>query len=366
MGGWTTLAPVTMVRRLLLAGVLHGTIALAGCADRRPTTATPTTAPAESRPSASLRGFSRAALEQALRGDGLRGWVHGARASQAQWVLTYRDPEDFFHFLEFGIVPGDEAVARRLATWGRHDRVTVWGEILDYPQLHLRVTAVERNEPYEGFGNAGFTPAFDPRRDLAPEGRVMAKVHAVDPEGPALVVEIGDAVVPVRVPASLAQGLAELARGDTLDLRYRVASHPGAPLHLALPPDDPRPWTVVVPIRAGHGAPIVVEGALVRFPRSPQIAFDVFAVEVIDEHGLATNYTLVNFEDPELFAAVRERLGAAWHEHEATTRPARNRFVNPQLRVRVRGTKNVVDPNQANPQVLLDSIDDVEFAWQGG
>src|SRR5690606_31677366 len=85
------------------------------------------------------RGFSRERLENALRGEGLEGWVHGARADLQQWVFTVRDADDFFRFLDFAIIPATPDVATHLASLGRHDRIRVRGEIETYGQLHLRV-----------------------------------------------------------------------------------------------------------------------------------------------------------------------------------------------------------------------------------
>ena len=52
---------------------------------------------------------------------------------------------------------------------------------------------------------------------------------------------------------------------------------------------------------AMHGKPAAVEGALVLFPKSPQVIFNVFAVLQELPGGMQRQYTLVNFESTEAF-----------------------------------------------------------------
>ena len=48
-----------------------------------------------------------------------------------------------------------------------------------------------------------------------------------------------------------------------------------------------------------------------RFPKSPQISVDVYAVQVIDADGVSREYTLLN-ENPAIFQTIRTKLGMAW------------------------------------------------------
>ena len=60
-----------------------------------------------------------------------------------------------------------------------------------------------------------------------------------------------------------------------------------------------------------HGKPFEADGSLVRFPKSPQIITDVFALQVIDADNVSREYTLLNF-DPAIFTKIHDKLSAAW------------------------------------------------------
>ncbi|MGZ3706939.1 MAG: hypothetical protein ACXVA8_13000, partial [Bdellovibrionota bacterium] len=109
-----------------------------------------------------------------------------------------------------------------------------------------------------------------------------------------------------------------------------------------------------------HGKPAALDGELVLFPKSPEIIFNVFALLQHLDNGLTRQYTLVNFDDPALFKKIREKLQAEWDKFPAYVN-GRNKLVSTKVRVRAKGTFNEIDPGQANPQILLKSVDDVEL-----
>lgn len=344
-------------RRSLLVWVLLGATSL-GC--RTPTSAVPPPAePVGAAPQAPAPDDLEA-LAQALRGPGLVGWMHGSIPERRLWLFTYRRPGDFFDAIDVAVEPASEAVARVLATLHRHDQVRLRGTAASRAsQVHVVAESVELVEPFEAAADLPeYDYTFDPESALASQGRVIAKVHAVgDRDRPVLVVDVGDAVFPVR--GVTPEHLEGIHRGDVVRLSYRKGSRPPQPLHLELDPDAPQPIEVLDAMVAGHGEPIEKRGILVRFPQSPQIAFDVYALQSVDAEGVRREYTLVNFEDPAVFEAIREKLAAAWSARRATAVGGRNKQINPALRVTARGIKNVVSPNQANPQILLGSPDDL-------
>ena len=117
---------------------------------------------------------------------------------------------------------------------------------------------------------------------------------------------------------------------------------------------------VIESIRARHGKKVTVEGALILFPKSPEIIFNVFAVEDKPADVLLRQFTLVNFEDPELFSRVRAKLQAARDRFPNDFTNGHNKLVSQKVRVRATGTFNLVDANQDNGQILLQSIEDLE------
>ncbi len=105
----------------------------------------------------------------------------------------------------------------------------------------------------------------------------------------------------------------------------------------------------------------VIEGALILFPKSPEIIFNIFAVQQELPDGLKRQYTLVNMEDPEAFAKIRAKLQAAWDKYGKEYVNGRNKFVSQRIRVKATGTFNQVSANQANPQVFLKNADAIEI-----
>ncbi|MES2964955.1 MAG: hypothetical protein V4760_13780, partial [Bdellovibrionota bacterium] len=108
-----------------------------------------------------------------------------------------------------------------------------------------------------------------------------------------------------------------------------------------------------------HGKPAAVEGALIMFPQSPEIIFNVFAVEDASVPGIKRQFTLLNQDDPKVFKEIREKLQAAWDLHPGASVNARNKLKSNKIRVSVKGTFQVIDANQANAQVLLKSANDI-------
>jgi hypothetical protein len=322
--------------------------------------------PAARDPSAVIDPDDDAGIAAALAGDGLDGWMHGAAAASGLFVFTYRLPNDFFRYADFPMIPGSPEVARELAGLQRHDRLRVFGSLEKKgPQRHVRV---RRIEVLTRFSSGVDAPSYahDTTTHAALLGgrALVGRVHGVDAEGKILVVELADKVVPVFVTRP--EHVRDLWRNDKIRLHYVIAEHPDRPIHLRLDPAVSRPIEVLERVQAGHGQPIELEGDLVLFPRSPQIKFDIWALRVVDRDRVEREYTLVNFSDPELFKAIRDKLARGWAAHPGAPVDARNKFIKQGLRVRARGVLNVISPAQANPQILLSSEGAVEVLGAPG
>jgi hypothetical protein len=296
--------------------------------------------------------------------DGLavEGEIHGAMPDLNQFVFTFRNPGKFFEFVEVSLVAEDPELRRELAGLRRHDRVRITGRLMDNPspQMHVVLSSLEvvkRHEPVPEVPDYGYVTSVP--AELEGSDEALFLVHAVHADGGILVVEHGDVVLPVFMDRpELAR---DLARNDVVRLAYEVRTSPGRPVHLELKPVE-QPIEVIESVMAMHGQPASVEGALVLFPKSPQVKFNVFAV--LDElpGELKRQYTLAHFDDPEVFAAIREKLQAAWDAAgEGSSESGRNKLVSTTVRVRATGKFNEVDANQANVQIILDGPDAVEI-----
>jgi hypothetical protein len=300
------------------------------------------------------------ALEKELSTNGLQGWVHGAAPEFDQYVFTWRDPNDFFLHFEFPLITANPAVKAELAKLGRHDEIVVKGKFasLHAPIKHIRLKSVQ---VVTKFSSGIKVPHYQREAklpdDLVGKSELVGKVHAVVEDGKILVIEYKDAVVPVYVADNTHSK--DLFRNDKIRLHYKLRQHPGSPSHVELDSTAAKPIEVIEHLVDLHGKPAVVEGTLVMFPKSPQVKFNVFALQVTDKDGVKREHTLVNFDDIAVFEAIRDKLQALWDSEPTGVVDGRNKLLNTKIRLRATGTGNVVDPGQANPQVLLKSEADL-------
>ena len=301
-------------------------------------------------------------IENGLKSTGIVGFVHGSVESQGLFVFTYRNPNDFFDSVQMSLVAHDAAIEKTLAQLGRHDKVRIKGAFLKNPspQKHINLTSLEVVQPYKpGYEMGRYPHTAKIPEELKGKGHAKFLVHAMAGEGHILVLEFKDSLVPVF--ARNVNFVKDLYRNDLIELSYLDQDFPEAPTHLKLNESIPQPIKVLESIKAIHGKPGSIEGALVLFPKSPDIIFNVFAVEQLLPAGLRRQFTLINFENPEVFKKMREKLQAAWNRHPRAYFNGRNKLISTAIKVRASGIFNEVDASQANPQVLIQKLDDLQI-----
>lgn len=293
--------------------------------------------------------------------SGAVGEIHGAYPELDLYVFTYRNPKNFFDFIEVSLISGNSEVSSLLAGLHRHDRVRIKGQLLDNPspQPHVELSGLELVKRYESApAMPAYTYSADIPADLRGKDSALFLVHNVAAGGRILVVEYKDVVLPV--PVRRPELTRNLARNDVVRLSYEIRSEPDKPVHLRLREDASEPVEVVDSAMALHLKPAAVEGSLVLFPKSPQVAFNVFAVLQELPGGLRRQYTLANFESEKTFEEIRNKLQLAWDQRDNVAVSGRNKLISTNVRVRATGRFNAIDPNQANVQIVLDGADSVE------
>ena len=293
-------------------------------------------------------------VERELKGPGAIGWVHGSVPEYDQFVFTYRNPDNFFDHLEFPLTTENLTVKEELKKLGRHDEVKVKGSLLDNkaPIKHISVEEVTVVKKFENpINHPPYQHAAKLPGDLLGKTELVGKVHAVVDDGKILVIEYKDAIVPVYVRDN--KYTKGLYRNDKIRLQYVVKTHPSSPSHVMINTKSENPLVVTDRVVDIHGKKGSVEGFLILFPKSPQVLFNVFALQVPDALGIKREFTLVNFDDPKVFEAIRIKLQEFWDKNPGGIKDARNKFINLNVRLKATGTFNVVDPGQANPQVIL-------------
>ncbi|MGK7926014.1 MAG: hypothetical protein AB4290_12350 [Spirulina sp.] len=297
-------------------------------------------------------------LSQEMRTNGLIGRIHGVVSSGKMMVLSVRSSDNFFERREFSLIAGKPPVEQVFQGIHRHDRVCIQGRELrnPSPQPHILVNSARVLEKWDGLADF---PEYEYEVELptALENKteLVGKVHAVGAEGKILVVEYSDRVLPIFVKSP--ELTRDLYRGDIIQLNYKIQRHPHQPTHLQLNEKVKHPIAVLDAIAGWHQQLKTLSGHLVKFPQSPQIKFDVYAIDV-ETQGIHRTFTLVNFEDLDTFQAIRDKLARIWQEHQATAIRTRNALINPEVTLKATGLINVVSPEQANPQIMLKTVDD--------
>lgn len=297
------------------------------------------------------------AVEKDLTGSGLEIRLHAAAHDLRQYVVTVRDPRDFFIHEEVTLIATTPAAKATLANLNRHDKIIVKGEFADNPspQKHILAhdiqVAEKRQSNLPPFSRTAKLPD-----DLRGKDKLLAVVHAVAAEGEILVIEYKDTVVPIFVDKpALAK---DLYRGDKIRLHYSIQNRPGRPTHLRLDAAVDPSVVVLDSLVKQHGQPIVREGLLVKFEQSPIINRDVFALQDVDADGLKRNYTLFN-ADSTVFGKLMDKAAQLWAKDTSSIVNGRNCLINNKIRIRATGIGNVEVPDQANPQIILDGPDSI-------
>jgi hypothetical protein len=314
-------------------------------------------------------GFDLKAISAELEKNGIEGYVHGSAQGLGLYVFSYRNPGEFFKHIEFSLFTRATDVKKQLAALNRHDRVRILGKFIENPsaQPHIKVSEVKVVKAFtdaERDKLPKYTHQTDVAAALKGKTEIEAIVHAVAREGKVLVVEYGDAIIPVALTDSTLTE--KLYRGDRIRLHFKKQSFPRKPTHIELDETAAKPIEVLEHLVDNHGKAVdpTMEGELIYFPVSPQVSVPVFALRITDANGTFRNYTLLNF-NPEVFEKIRDRCMDVWKKHAAGAENGRNYLVNPKLKVRATGELNMVDRSQANPQIILKGPEDLEFTHEG-
>ncbi|GAB4546644.1 MAG: hypothetical protein Tsb0014_41240 [Pleurocapsa sp.] len=310
--------------------------------------------------SEAYQGLELTQLSEELSSTGLIGRVHGAAENAQMFVMSVRSPDDFFSHREFSLLTSDRATLDTLNQLHRHDRVCIQGNFIPNPspQKHIAVSSIQVLESWSQ--PEGFTPysrQADFPAQLQNQTSLTGKVHAIGEDGKILVVEYQDGVIPIFVTAT--EYTQELYRGDIVQISYQIQSRPQQPTHLQLDTTAEKPLEVIDAIATWHNQKQTLTGNLVKFPQSPQIKFDVYALSV-DTQGIKRYFTLVNFEDMDEFDNIRQKLAEIWDENAGTALAGRNMLINPEVTLQANGLINIVSPEQANPQILLDNAEQIQ------
>ncbi len=305
-------------------------------------------------------GLEMSKLHQELETTGLIGRVHGAAGKGSQlFVLSVREPNNFFAHREFSLIARQEESLSTLEKLNRHDLICIQGNILtnSSPQEHIAIDAIQVLEPWQQPENIEpYEREVNLPEALETQTSFIGKVHAIGADGKILVVEYLDGVIPIFVNST--EFTQNLYRGDIVELHYQIQKQPEQPTHLQLDTTVEQPIEVIDAIASWHNHVKTITGNLVKFPRSPQLKFDVYAIEDVSQ-GITRDFTLVNFENIAEFTKIREKLAEIWEQNSSTAIAGRNMLINPEVMIEASGKINLISTEQANPQILLKSAQQV-------
>ncbi|MEL6495354.1 MAG: hypothetical protein AAFQ41_09560 [Cyanobacteria bacterium J06623_7] len=308
------------------------------------------------------QGLEIDSLARELETTGLIGRIHGAAATSEMFVMSVREPDNFFSHREFSLIPSTKSTGKTLGQLNRHDLVCVGGDLINNPspQKHIMLDSVRVIEPWQQpQGFAAYERQTDLPAELQEQTSLIGKVHAIGAEGKILVMGYQDLVLPVHITEP--KYTQNLYRGDIIKLRYLVQSYPQRPMHLQLDTTIEQPIEMLDAIAKINEQPQTLTGKLVKFPQSPQLKFDVYALEADTEIPEIKRYfTLINFDDMSKFQGIRDKLAKIWDDNQDTAISGRNMLINPEVTIEAQGIGNIISPEQANPQILLDSAEQIK------
>lgn len=309
-----------------------------------------------------------AALQSA---DGVELEVHGADQDNLLYSVVYRSTKNFFDYAMFPIVadsdsPDADKIKTILTQLVRHDRVRVKGQfnpLVEGPQRHIAATSLVITKKFS-YGqeelNSYKHQTVLPKA-LENKTEAVFKVHAMilseNEKVPTMMVEYGDANIPVYTKNI--EAVKNLYRNDKVKLKFKIMKNPGAPVHLKVG-SEPDAVTLLQSVKDYHGQDLEKCGPLVLFPQNDLVNGNVFAIKQDIGDNLFMTFTLLNF-DPVIFKSIRARLQENWDPKKDLAVRERNYLTNYNITACAKGKGNEIDPSQANPQILLDSADQLSF-----
>ena len=294
-------------------------------------------------------------LAAQFENQGVTGRIHGAVADSQQFVLTHRNPLNFFDFVMLSLVAQDEETQIALRKAERHDQVLVKG--------HLRSTAeaqphvfIESIQTLEEWPNSHAYGRYRRPQGIPDEvigkNRVKALVHHADSGKEYLIIDYKSHLFPVLTHEWTGPDFPE--RNDIVDIQYRMAFSPSGMIHLELGV-DPNPLQILDPINIQNDRQVAITGTLLKYPKSPQITLDVYALRVespID--GIFRTYNI--FGTQRSFSEVYQYLDWLWDSESETITQGRNVLRNDAIRLTMRGLAKT----PANPQIIIANRSDIE------
>lgn len=314
--------------------------------------------------------FDMEEIRTKLKSSGVSGEIHGASEDANLFVLTLRNPQNFFENIQLPLTSDDPSILSQLKNLKRHQYYNVKGDLIDNkaPIKHIAITELSLVRDYKSELDQTPHQYKAELNELLNLKEITVRVHAQNGEGKVLVVEYKDRILPVVVMEPPSQEIVKtLYRGDLVKIRFTVRQDPDRPMHLALERiknlgTNEQAVTLIESLVKNHGQKIQKTGYLVKFPKSPQIMYNIYALLQEDANGTNIQYTLVNFENTELFQKIREKLETAWNDHAKNPTNDRNKLIARNILVTASGDMNMVEQGQANPQILISDLNDLKIS----
>ena len=141
------------------------------------------------------QGLELRQLSEELTNTGLIGRIHGAASQSQMFVMSVREPNNFFSHREFSLLTNDRKNLNALTQVNRHDLVCIQGYFLPNPspQQHITVNSIQVLEPWSP--PEGFTPYQREvvlTSELRDQSSLLGKVHAIAAQGKILFEDFGE------------------------------------------------------------------------------------------------------------------------------------------------------------------------------
>ena len=290
--------------------------------------------------------------------QGIYGLIHGADHDRKMYVISWSHPKDFFNRYNLVMAPNSRELSEKFKTLNRGDRIFIKGDVrLNRGQGHVLVNEMKigkRFVPKADHSAGEFTRNTELPGDLLTKDREVFYVHATDGGNTLLVLEHGDAMVPMIVKRP--DLVKDVYRGDYVELAFKIdksSDNPYRPNHLFLDHEASNPVRILDAVVDLHEKEIELEGRLVMFPKSPTINRNIFAIEVPYVGKPPRYFTILpkSFENDN-FKKLLGKIQNHWDANPQKIYKGRNKYIHLELICKAKGKGNVVSPNQANPQIF--------------
>ena len=299
-----------------------------------------------------------------LKNQGVEGWFLKPQEKNGFFHFTWLHPKGYLTHLQMKLNSTHPDIRQQMEGLKNKDRVLVKGALIKFNEghglemdvYHLQRTHKAKASPDQDH----FTPQLV--FDSMSGSEIIGNFKGATKKGRKVFVEVNSSIFSFNNKNP--QWVADLFRNDKVLVSYKTLRYGKNWQELEINNDVSHPIEVLDHIRGGNNSRLSLEGHLVYFPETPQLGFDFFALRVKDYDGVMRNYHLINFSDIEVNQKLRNKIAKVWQKYRFSSIHKGEFISNSKIFVRAQGIKRIKATDQCNPQLQIQTLQDVELKYQ--